>query len=208
MRSARPRTVAAFAGCASLALAGAASSAWACTGASALTTISPTVGQPGQPVNVVGTDYAASPVEIRWNGADGAVLGTAMGPNFEVKVTVPAQAAGGMFYITGVQRDAAGAVTYKVADVFEVTAPAQTGAVAPGQEPLTAPNDLWSALEPGRLVPSDDLNASASGTSSASSNNTALGAGLLAVGTATVLGVGALAVPITRRRRALAANRK
>ena len=129
-----------------------------------------------------------------------------MGPNFAETITVPAQAAGGMFYITAVQRNAAGAPTYKVADVFEVTAPAQTGAAAPGQAPLTAPSDLWSALAPSRLIPSDDLSASGSGTSSTSSRNAALGAGLLAVGSATVLG--ALVVPVTRRRRALATNRK
>lgn len=207
MTSARSRAaVATFAGCASLALVGAASSAWACTAASAHTSISPTVGQPGQSVTVSGTNYAAAPVEVRWNGAEGAVLGTAMGPNFVVEVTVPAQAAGGMFYITAVQRDANGATAYKVADVFEVTAPAQTGDVAQGQAPLTAPSDLWSAVAPSRLVPSDDLNAPASGTSSTSSRNTALGAGLLAVGSATVLG--ALVVPMGRRRRVMATNRK
>ena len=81
MRSARPRTaVAALAGCASLALVGAGSTAWACSAASALTNISPTVGEPGQRVTGSGTNYAAAPVEIRWNGAEGGGSGHSDGP--------------------------------------------------------------------------------------------------------------------------------
>ena len=142
-----------------------------------------------------GQNYARGPVEIRWNGASGTVLATAQGPNFSQKLNVPAEA-GGMFYIAAVQRDGAGTVTYKVADTFEVTAPA-AGAATPSQSSASAAGDLWSGFAPGASVTPSD--AVTSGPASSSSRNVTLGVGLMGIGTAALFG--GFAVAATRRRR-------
>jgi len=202
-RSASRRTMAAaVGGFASLAaLAGVGSSAWACTGAAASTSISPKVGMVGAQVTVAGTGYAGAPVEIRWNGTTGPLLATAVGPNFSVAVNVPANTAPGMFYIAAVQRDGAGGVSYKVADTFEVTAPATaTPTSSAGPSAASATGDLWSAFAPGsEPVPSSDVTTAAE---SPTSRNLAIGVGLMGIGSAAVFG--GFAVATVRRRRVTA----
>lgn len=176
-----------------------ASAAWACTGSAPATSISPKAAEPGAQVTVSGTNYAAAPVEVRWNGVPGPVLATAQGPHFSQAVTLPADAAPGMFYLTVVQRDAAGSVTYKVADTVEVTAPASdAGTAAPST--ASATGDLWSGFGTAS-GPSASGNAATPAPSSGS-GNMALGMGLMAVGGVALLGGFALAE--VRRRRAIA----
>jgi len=186
-------------GFASLAtLAGLGSSAWACTGSPASTSISPKVGLVGGQVTVAGTGYGQAPVEIRWSGTTGPLLATAQGPNFSVKVDVPADAAPGMFYIAAVQRDGAGAVSNKVADTFEVTGPAASTAPSPaGPSAASATGDLWSGFAQGPgPVPSTDVTTPADPSTSP---NLAIGVGLMGVGSAAVFG--GFAVAAVRRRR-------
>ena len=184
------------------AIAGVASAAWACTAAAPVTSISPKVGQPGAEVRVAGTNYAAGPVEIRWNGATGPVLATAQGPSFSQVVNVPADMAGGMYYMVAVQRNTAGSVVYKVADTFEVSAPAASAAT-PSVSSASATGDLWSAFAPGAEVATlGDSTTAATGADSSTSRNLALGVGLMGIGTAALLG--GFAVAVARRRRATA----
>ena len=190
------------------AIAGVASAAWACTAAPPVTSISPKVGQPGTEVRVAGMNYDAGPVEIRWNGATGPVLATAEAvgkkgaASFSQVVNVPADMAGGMYYMVAVQRDTAGSVVYKVADTFEVTAPAASAAM-PSVSSASATGDLWSAFAPGsEVATSGDSTTAATGADSSTSRNLALGVGLMGIGTAALLG--GFAVDVARRRRATA----
>ena len=183
---------------------GVASTAWACSVAAASTSISPKVGAAGTEVTVSGSSYAPGPVEIRWNGASGPVLATTQGPNFSQVVTVPAETTGGMAYIAAVQRDGAGAVTYKVADTFEITDPVAAGTAASGVSSATATGDLWSGFAPGSAPStSADATTPASGASPSSWNLT-LGFGLMVVGSGALFGGFALAE--VRRRRATASE--
>jgi len=185
------------------ALAGLGSSAWACTGAAASTSISPKVGLVGGQVTVAGTGYGQAPVEIRWSGTTGPLLATAQGPNFSVKVDVPADAAPGMFYIAAVQRDGAGGVSYKVADTFEVTGPAvATAPSSAGPSAASATGDLWSGFAQG---PAPDSSTDViTPAESSTSPNLAIGVGLMGVGSAVLFG--GFAVAAVRRRRVTASR--
>lgn len=184
------------------AVTGVAATAWACSVASASTSISPKVGAPGSEVTVSGANYAHGPVEIRWNGASGPVLATTQGPDFSQVVNVPPGATAGMAYIAAVQRDAAGAVTYKVADTFEITDPAAAATATSGVPSATATGDLWSGFAAGPGLSTSDDAATAPAPDSSSSRNLALGVGLMGAGTAALFG--GLALAVVRRRRATA----
>lgn len=67
---------------------GAASFAWACTIQAELY-VSPGSGAASSLARVSGSGFGNSPVEIRWGGANGPQLGSAMGPSFSVRVTIP-----------------------------------------------------------------------------------------------------------------------
>lgn len=67
---------------------GAASLAWACS-IQASMSVTPGKGVASSAVWVSGSGFGNSPVEIRWNGASGQQIGSAMGPSFNVRVTIP-----------------------------------------------------------------------------------------------------------------------
>lgn len=101
---------------------GGAGLAWACTAQASLGAFTPFEAPPGTAVTVAGSTFEDGPVEIRWGGPDGPVIGVARGPNFSTSVTIP-PAAPGVYYVVAVSYDEVGEPTSR-AKPFEVTAPA------------------------------------------------------------------------------------
>ncbi|MGI8683513.1 MAG: hypothetical protein ACR2MO_00140, partial [Acidimicrobiales bacterium] len=84
--------------------------AFACLAQATLTS-NPGAGDAGTAANVTGRGYqaapAGAPVDLRWNGAAGALLAQAVpdeNGNFTASVTVPADIAPGFYIISGIQR--------------------------------------------------------------------------------------------------------
>ncbi|MDQ6745311.1 MAG: hypothetical protein M3Z27_04750 [Actinomycetota bacterium] len=71
-------------------------------------------------MTVNGHGFIDGPVQIRWNGTYGAVVGTTRGPAFSTTIRVPANAAPGFAYIQGVARDAAGRIVGDAVKAFQV----------------------------------------------------------------------------------------
>ena len=97
----------------------AAAMAWACS-PQAYIFLSSTGGHAGQRMTVNGHGFIDGPVQIRWNGAYGALVGTTRGPDFSTTIRVPANAAPGIAYIHGVARDAAGRLVGDAVKAFRV----------------------------------------------------------------------------------------
>jgi hypothetical protein len=86
--------------------------AWACT-PSAFISVQGAGGQDfgpaGSQATVQGSGFSdGAKVQIRWNSADGPTLATATGPRFSVAVTIPANAADGVYYIVATAVDSEG----------------------------------------------------------------------------------------------------
>lgn len=106
-------------------------------------------GGPGSDVTVTGRQFldpetGAPPVEIRWASDTGPVLVSVAGPSFATRVTVPASAAPGFYYVVAVQRNKSSELAWKRVATFEVTAPAVPdqppvvpGSAGPGPAPAT-----------------------------------------------------------------------
>jgi hypothetical protein len=114
-----------------------ASLAWACL-PQAIYTVSPSKGASGTTATASGSGFPAGPVQIRWESSTGQVLATAVGPNFSVSITIPADTPGTHYVIAGE------APNVKTAP-FEVTGtpapppgPAQPPPAATGQQPSSA----------------------------------------------------------------------
>lgn len=84
---------------------------WACS-ATGYVGVSPGAAPAGSVVTVSGGGYGVGEnVPIRWNGSTGPVLYTATGPNFSVKVTIPANASPDVYYIVAGSASASFTVT-------------------------------------------------------------------------------------------------
>ena len=96
--------------------------AWACTPSSYLYPVSPSSGQAGTQVVVRGGQFGTGPVELRWQTMDGRLLGTALGPEFTTKVTIPDKAEG-VHYLVAVARDPAdpSKVLAQRSEAFQIT---------------------------------------------------------------------------------------
>lgn len=104
-----------------------ASLAWACTRQSSLT-ITPGFGKAGSQAQVAGKGFVpGEPVEIRWNSTGGPVIGRAVGPNFTVAVTIPANATDGVYYVVATAPGTRGQIAFQVRS----TSSAQSGDPAP-----------------------------------------------------------------------------
>lgn len=79
-------------------------------------------GPAGSAVTVAGASFPG-PVELRWNGPDGTLLGSAEGPDFSKEVKVPA-APQGLYVVFAVARDPGGGVAGTASAAFQVTATA------------------------------------------------------------------------------------
>ena len=173
-------------------LLGPLSVAWACTGASASTSLSPASGVAGSTVVVTGANYAPGTVEVRWGGVTGPILGTTPGGNFTSTVKVPAEAPAGVYYLVAVQRDGAGGVESKVADTFEVT-----GGPAGASDAVPQGQSLWSGSSSGLGT---DVPQSG-GPSPFVIGGAALAVGMVGLfGGFTLLAISRRRVPVTSRR--------
>lgn len=115
--------------------------AYACVPQPRLVTVAPrSSGPAGGQVTVdgIGFDPPPSRVEIRWNSADGALLGTADQGDFSVPVTIPA-AEPGLYGILVISRGADGVLGNTGRATFQVTGePLPPGApVATTTPPVT-----------------------------------------------------------------------
>ena len=158
--------------------------AFACTPQIRSYAVAPESAAPGSTVTVQGRDISsASPVEIRWNGTRGQVLGVARAGadgSFSVPVQVP-DVAPGVYAMTLVSTDAGVGRS-----AFEVT-------VAAGLVPASPGANLWSSVADQASAPVADGPPGAAGVA------------LLALG---LVGLAAgSTVAVAGRRRAVAAGR-
>lgn len=131
-----------------LALAG---TAWACI-PQPLATLEPRESGPAGSEVTVKALSVAGEAEIRWNGADGPLLGKATGPNFSAPVKIP-EAEPGLYTVVVLERAPSGVVGSTARASFLVTGPggdATTGSAAPGtsgrrSEPMSAAADNSSS---------------------------------------------------------------
>lgn len=166
----------------------ASSLAWACT-QQALITLIPPFAPAGKTVTVKGERFApGAPVEIRWNGTSGAILGIAEGPDFVTEITVPKDARPDVYLLVGIQRNVVDQFRQRVPElgataplgVLKAASPAgneATGADINAISRATA-SDLWSGYEKGQGEGSS-LRA-ASGGAVVASKGLAWGGGVLA----------------------------
>lgn len=155
--------------------------AWACTPQARIVAASPAVGPPLSASSVRGEAVTPeAPVEIRWNGVKGPVVGTALADKqgaFTAAVAVP-DVAPGVYTLVAVAGTAG--LTRTAFEVTAATAPAVVSA---------APSNVWSSGSGSGIEASD----------SGSSSGAVMGVGLLAFGLVGV--VGGFAVVAGRRRR-------
>jgi len=118
---------------------GVASLAFACSPYAKLTSLSSSIGLPGDTITVSGGDFWSS-VLIRWGGFDGPVLATAAnGTGFTVPVRIPESAQPGTYLIAGVPTAPAlnGQVAYRPTRPFTVLRPASPPPPAPSKSVST-----------------------------------------------------------------------
>lgn len=168
----------------------AASAAWACSPQKSVSNPAPQSGPPGQVVRISGSAWEEGPIEARWDGARGPLLaasGDTTGPSFDMTVTIPQRATGGVHSVYIVGPDSPGSVNQdgtsdpeaNVKEVrFEVATSGGSGSsqdgpaeTTPPQEPAngeTAPPPATdsSPQEPANEAPAPAPAASAGGSGS------------------------------------------
>ncbi len=153
--------------------------AWGCV-PQPLIALSPQAsGPPGSRVTVNALAITGL-AEIRWSTFDGPQLGTAMGPNFSVEVTIP-EASAGLYAIIVVERSPDGGLGSTGRAAFEVTGASSFGSdsstSSSGRSSGTSPTNSTPALSP----------PSVSGT-------------LLVAGGASLVAIGAVAGSVLSKR--------
>jgi hypothetical protein len=147
-------------------------------------------GPPGTRVTVAGTGFSDDRTELRWNGQDGPLLGTATGPEFSVPVTIP-EAPGGLYSLVAVLRSPDGSIGNAVRASFQITAgtaPAGatgTGTAAPAPTgTAAAPTGAAGAAAPARAVAHDRASSRVPGLVLAGVGGAAAAAALVGFGVA------------------------
>ncbi len=151
----RPRT-GLFGAISALIMLVGASVAWACVPQPRLITLQPRASGPaGSQVTVAALGFDPGKAEIRWNGADGELLGTANGPDFRVEVTIP-QVGDGLYHVVVLARSPGGEIGNTNTVAFEVSADEAAGTAetpAPGppsdvetERPTSRPTSASAAL--------------------------------------------------------------
>ena len=81
--------------------------------------LAPASGPSGSSTTVTATNFAAVPVKVRWDSPNGPVLGSATGPDFTKRVTIPAGAIGShsIFAVPSINS------ADRASAVFRITAP-------------------------------------------------------------------------------------
>lgn len=101
---------------------GSISTTWACVPMAKLISLRPgSSGPPESKVVINGLGFEQSQVELRWNSPDGPRLGTARGPNFSMKVTIP-KVRDGLYTLIALERQQDGSIGNAGSTPFEVTA--------------------------------------------------------------------------------------
>lgn len=187
-------------------LLSAAAVAWACT-AQLPMSVKPGAAAPGTPVTVSG-ESARGPVELRWNGVDGPLVGRAAdGSAFALGFKVP-DVAPGVYTLVALARSSDGTVASKGTASFEVTTASSVAGVS---QPVAAPSaqtasaDLWSGYASADTGPGLATGTEAVGDvvgSRSGSPSLALGVGLLGFGLVALFA--GFAVAELRRRKAVA----
>lgn len=105
--------------------------AWACVPQANLITLAPrSSGPPGTEVTVEGLGLDPGPAEIRWNAADGPLLGEGNGPVLSVPVTIP-DAEEGLYIVVVVARQPGGGIGNTARAAFQVTGADGVGTASP-----------------------------------------------------------------------------
>lgn len=118
-----------------------AAAAWACVPQPIISSVQPRAsGQAGGQVTVVGDNFDQAPVEIRWNGVQGPLLGTSNGPSFSIPVTIPDDVEG-LYVLTALSRQPGGGVGGTARASFQLLGAAADPAAIPDltQEPDPPP---------------------------------------------------------------------
>lgn len=137
---------------------GAASLASACVPQPNLVVVQPrSSGPSGTEVTVEGVGLDPSPTEIRWNSAEGPLLGEAVGPSFSVPVTIP-EASPGLYTVVVVSRQSGGGIGNTGTAAFQVIEPGTGPGLVPpppedaGAAPTTPPPTATPSASAGRTV--------------------------------------------------------
>jgi len=178
------------------AVVAATSVAWACTAWTGMYPLSQPAGPRGTEVTVRGTSPVAGPVEVRWDGLKGKVLGVAeaapreQGGVFSTKVTIP-DASPGVHYVVVVSSGEGGwsRAAFKI--------PAKTGVPSGEVAPPARPGQVSSLLEADPLWSDPDAQA-VRGT------NPAVAAGMVLLSMGMVAMIATVGVAGVRRKRATA----
>lgn len=105
-------------------LMGVAGSAWACLPQANLVVVRPqSSGPAGSTVTIEAIDLDPGRSEVRWNTAEGELLGASNGPNFSMGVTIPPKAGEGLYSIIVLSRAPDGALGNTRTTSFLVTDP-------------------------------------------------------------------------------------
>lgn len=105
--------------------------AWACIPQANLVTLAPrSSGPAGAMVTVEGLGLDPGPAEIRWNAADGPLLGKGEGPSLSVPVTIP-EAEEGLYIVVVVSRQPGGGIGNTARAAFQVTGADGTDTASP-----------------------------------------------------------------------------
>lgn len=120
-----------------------AATAWACVPQPTIVAVQPRASAPaGGQVTVLGDNFDGAPVEIRWNGLQGTLLGTGNGPSFSIPITVPDDEPG-LYVLTALSRQPGGGVGGTARASFQIQA--GDGAVATAEPEATAEADAVGA---------------------------------------------------------------
>ncbi|MEX2289761.1 MAG: hypothetical protein WD794_05470 [Mycobacteriales bacterium] len=135
-----------------------AATAWACVPQPTIVAVQPRASGPaGGQVTVLGDNFDGAPVEIRWNGLQGALLGTGNGPSFSIPITVP-DGEPGLYVLTALSRQPGGGVGGTARASFQIEAGDGAGGAAatPGSHeedgPAAAAGPAASSLVAGAAV--------------------------------------------------------
>lgn len=110
---------------------GGASMAWGCVPRANLVTLRPqSSGPPGDEVTVEGVGLDPGEVEVRWNAADGKLLGKGEGPDFTASIVIP-EVAQGLYAVVVISRQPGGGIGSTGTAAFHVTMPVSPGGVDP-----------------------------------------------------------------------------
>jgi len=181
---------------AAMVMLSAASLALACTGQTRILSITPQAGSPATAITVKGEAIVpGTPVEIRWNGLNGAELANATagpGGTFSAAVNVP-EAAPGVYYLV-----VSAGETAVARNAFEVTesASASNGRASAANVPgRSVSSDLWNGLSANRGAVDAGTVA---GTSRTRGPGALIGIALAGAGAVAMSGV---VLTVSRRRR-------